>query len=248
MSLCPPPSAQSSFIYSDRIGFSVANALYDIFVAYESPPANSNFGVRFVSQFKVFFGCPASTFDPRYRIYWKSAGSTRAEDDVPLEIIPSSYLHSADDVTGNNYFSSAGHASPKVVTTVEPGVTCSSFSFASGSAITLATAGSAATFTVTVKDSWDNMKTSTSFSNVVATIVERGSFASAAAATPNAIASSNTYTVVYTLTASSSYSISVLCNGQGILGSAFSLTVFPSVECGEDIVHAMFCCIDSNAN
>lgn len=152
---------------------------------------------------------------------------------MPLEVIPSSYLHSADDVTGNNYFSSSGHASPKVVTTVEPGVTCSSFSFASGSAITLATAGTAATFTVTVKDSWDNMKTSTSFSNIVATIAIRGSFALAAAATPTAVASSNTYTVVYTLTASSSYSMSVLCNGQGILGSAFSLTVFPSAECGE---------------
>jgi hypothetical protein len=166
-------------------------------------------------------------------VYWKSIGSSRAENDVPLEIIPASYLHSSDDVTGNGYYSSSGHASPKVVTTVEPGVTCSSYSYASGSTITLATAGTSATFTVTVKDSFDNLKTSTSSTNIVATIVQQGSYNLAASATPSAVASTPTYTVVYTLTASGPYSLAVLCNNQAIIGSAFSLTVFPSNECGE---------------
>jgi hypothetical protein len=176
---------------------------------------------------------PSSIFSFFYRVYWKSVGSSLKEHDVPLEIIPSSFLHSADDVTGNNYYSSVGHVTPKVATTVEPGVTCSSFSYASGSAITLATAGSSATFTVTVKDSFDNVKTSTSSTNIVATIVQQGSTNLAAAATPSAVASSPTYTVTYTLTASSSYSLAVLCNNQAIVGAAFSLTVFPSNECGE---------------
>ena len=141
-----------------RMGFPVANALYDIFMAYESPAAGSNFGVRCSLPCECV---PFSLLTLR-RVFWKSVGSSRAQDDAPLEVIPAAYLHSGDDVTGNSYYSSAGHASPKVVTTVDPGVTCSSFSFASGSVITLATAGIAATFTVTIKDSWDNLKTSTS--------------------------------------------------------------------------------------
>ena len=199
-------------------------------MAYESPSANSNFGIRSLSKCTV----PMLQYPHCFRrVYWKSVGSSLKEHDVPLEIIPSSFLHSADDVTGNSYYSSVGHVTPKVATTVEPGVTCSSFSYASGSAITLATAGSSATFTVTVKDSFDNLKTSTSSTNIVATIVQQGSTNLAAAATPSAVASSPTYTVTYMVTASSSYSLAVLCNNQAIVGAAFSLTVFPSNECGE---------------
>ena len=217
-----------------RIGFAVANALYDIFMAYESPAASSNFGVRLVVRLlcKVYSWLAIRYHAPPLRVYWKSIGSPRVEDDVPLQSIPASALHSADDVTGNSYYSSPGHASPKVVTTVEPGVTCSSFSYASGSAITLATAGSAATFTVTVKDSWDNLKTSTTSTNIVAAVTQQGSTTLAAAAIPTAVSSSPTYTIAYTLTASAAYSVAVLCNGQAIIGSAFSLTVFPSNECG----------------
>ena len=39
-------NCREMFLRICRIGFSVANSLYDIFVAYESPPSNSNFGVR----------------------------------------------------------------------------------------------------------------------------------------------------------------------------------------------------------
>ncbi len=212
-----------------RMGFPVANELYDIFMAYESPAAGSNFGVRLSLPRE---SAPFHLVTVR-RVFWKSIGSSRAEDDAPLEVIPAAYLHSADDVTGNSYYSSAGHASPKVVTTVEPGATCSSFSFASGSAITLATAGIAATFTVTVKDSWDNLKTSSVSTVITAAVVQQGSFNLAAAAVPTAVSATPTYTIAYTLTTSSAFSISVLCNNQGIIGSAFSLTVFPANECGK---------------
>ena len=229
--------------FTRRIGFPVANALYDIFVAYESPPANSNFGVRLNASLNF---CVITFRSPQCfsRVYWKSVGSSRVEDDVPLEVIPASYLHSADDVTGNGYYSTAGHASRVVA--VEPGATCSSFSYASGSAITLATAGTAATFTVTVKDSWDNLKTSTSSTIITASIVQQGSFNLQAAATPTAVASSPTYTVTYTLTASSLYSLAVQCNNQGIIGSAFSLTVFPSNECGTIVLAHAVCSASIN--
>jgi hypothetical protein len=41
-------SVPFKLILAGSIGFAVANALYDIFMAYESPAAGSNFGIRFV--------------------------------------------------------------------------------------------------------------------------------------------------------------------------------------------------------
>jgi len=134
---------------SATFGFGLSNALYDIDVIYYASDGTVNRGIT---------------------LKWESLGSTIAANNVIKSVIPSSALWSRHDVenmdipngdasaTAKNwmYASTADSIERKLF--VRPAIGCASMSTALGSALTLATAGQPATFTIFSKDMWQNAR------------------------------------------------------------------------------------------
>jgi hypothetical protein len=134
---------------SATFGFGLANALYDVDVIYYTSTSGQDRGIS---------------------LMWQSLGSPVPADNAIKAVIPSTALWSRHDIenmdipngdasaTAKNwmYTSSADAVERKLF--VRPTTGCASMSTAVGLALTLATAGQPATFTIFSKDMWQNSR------------------------------------------------------------------------------------------
>jgi len=116
--------------------------------------------------------------------------------------------------------------------TVHPAVGCATKSVATGDALTLATAGGAATFTISSKDSYENDRSKTSDMAWVVTLHGAGGTPTYQAAVNPISGNSNNYKVAYTATQAKNYEMFAKYNNDNSHGSPFALTLRPTNECG----------------
>jgi len=193
---------------SGTIGFGNANALYDIQVGWNSRAAadNKHYGIT---------------------LKWQSDGSQLANDNVAKGRLPTYRMYNRHDVDPKNYLNVAN---PDLI--VHPAVGCATKSTATGNPLTLATAGAAATFTVTAKDAYENDRTKTDDMAWVVTLHGSGGTPTYQASVAQQGAGTNTYKVSYTASIAKAYESFVKYNNDNSHGSPFSLNLKPNLECG----------------
>jgi hypothetical protein len=178
-------SAIPSTGFSAVFSFPYANNLYDVFVAYNSLSSVTAAG---------------------FRLYWQSAQvpGKLIPGDTQKEKIPTDRLYNRGEVTADGYYS----ATHKVTLNADVG---SSRTYATGNDLTLTTAGTAGSFTITSRDTFDNSRT-TNDNSVSAAIFSSDGFPKSAALTFLSCSSVCTNRVSYTastFTRSGSYSVIV---------------------------------------
>jgi len=134
---------------SATFGFGLADSLYDIDVIYSSSDGSQQRGIT---------------------LMWESLGSTITASNVIKAVIPRSALWSRHDIenmdipngdssaTAKNWMYTSLTDSVERKLFVQPSVGCASMSTSVGNALTLATAGLPATFTIFSKDMWQNSR------------------------------------------------------------------------------------------
>jgi len=166
--------------FSATFGFGLANSLYDIDVIYYAGTGSVDRGIS---------------------LKWQSLGSFNAADNAVKAVIPSTALWSRHDVenmdipngdasaTAKNWMlvSAADAIERKLF--VHPAVGCASMSTAAGNALTLATAGLPATFTIFAKDMWQNSRSIESDMVWVSTAFGSGGVPTVQAAVTNVLSS-----------------------------------------------------------
>ena len=205
---------------SGTLGFAKANGYYDISMIYK---------------------CQDNSAQPcGYTLQWENTASGVANDDVSLGTIPSTRLFQRYDVpntgltaSGSPLFQTKDSSTNTLHTTlrVRPAVTCSTQSTAYTVGLTLATAGTATSFTIQAKDAYENDRED---SNAAFTVDLFGSGGSpiyngqVATLTANA----GTYVASYTAENAKNYDLFVKFGGENVKGSPFSNTVRPAAQCG----------------
>jgi hypothetical protein len=133
---------------SATFGFGLANSLYDIDVIYAASANNVERGVS---------------------LTWESLGSIDPVNNAVKSVVPSTALWSRHDVenvdipngdasSAKNWMFTTSTDAIERKLFVRPAVGCASMSTAIGKALTLATAGLPATFTIFSKDMWQNSR------------------------------------------------------------------------------------------
>jgi hypothetical protein len=185
---------------SATFGFGLANSLYDIDVIYYAGTGSVDRGIS---------------------LKWQSLGSFNAADNAVKAVIPSSALWSRHDVenmdipngdasaTAKNWmFVSAADAIERKLF-VHPAVGCASMSTAAGNALTLATAGLPATFTIFAKDMWQNSRSIESDMVWVSTAFGSGGVPTVQAAVTNVLSSTVNAISSGTFTTASAHGLAV---------------------------------------
>jgi hypothetical protein len=187
---------------SGTIGFGTQNTLYDIQVAYlQVASANSGISLK-----------------------WESTGSAIAAENQYKARLPSSRMYTRDDVMPTNYLNAA------IELTVHPASGCATKSVATGQALTLSTAGTQVTFTVSSKDAYENDRTKTDDMAWVALLYGSGGTPTVQGDVSSS--SPNVYKVSYTTTVAKNYELFAKYNNDNSHGSPFSLTTLPAILCG----------------
>jgi len=205
---------------SGTLGFAKANGYYDISMIYK---CNDN-----------------SAAACGYTLQWENTASGVANDDVSLGTIPSTRLFQRYDVpntgltaSGSPLFQTKDYTTNTLHTTlrVRPAVTCATQSTAYKVGLTLATAGTATSFTIQAKDAYENARED---SNAAFTVDLFGSGGSPIynGQVATATANSGTYVASYTAENAKNFDLFVKFGGENIKGSPFSNTVKPAAQCG----------------
>jgi len=185
---------------SATFGFGLANSLYDIDVIYVASSGSVPRGIT---------------------LKWESLGSFNAAENVVKGVVPSAALWSRHDVenmdipngdpsAAKNWMFATSSDSVERKLFVRPAIGCASMSTAAGNALTLATAGLQATFTIFAKDMWQNPRSIQNDMVWVATAFGSGGVPTVLAAVANI--KSNTITGISssdTLTTSAQHGLAV---------------------------------------
>jgi hypothetical protein len=191
---------------SGTIGFGKSNDLYDIQVAYVQN-ANAISGIT---------------------LKWESTGSAVAGDNQYKGRIATHRQFTRRDVMPTHLVNNGANFG----LTVHPAVGCATKSVATGDALTLATAGGAATFTISSKDAYENDRSKTSDMAWVVTLHGAGGTPTHQATVSPVSGNSNNYKVSYTATQAKNYEMFAKYNNDNSHGSPFALTLRPTTECG----------------
>jgi hypothetical protein len=191
---------------SGTIGFGKSNDLYDIQVAYVQN-ANAISGIT---------------------MKWESTGSAVAADNQYKGRIPTHRQFTRHDVMPTHLLNNAANFKLQV----HPAIGCATKSVATGDALTLATAGGAATFTISSKDAYENDRSKTTDMAWVVTLHGAGGTPTYQASVNAISGASNNYKVSYTATAAKNYEMFAKHNNDNSHGSPFALTLRPTNECG----------------
>jgi len=132
--------------------------------------------------------------------------------------IPSTRLYKPLDVSGTTY-----------TMEVKPSATCATTSVANGNALSIATAGTLSSFSITARDKNSNSKTDGGDTFTVSLVGSSGTPLLSGSVTDQ---TNGKYQVSYTPTIAKSYDLFARLGLSDISGSEFSVTVKPSTICG----------------